>query len=274
MFKIADAHNDFLTNKNCNFKKLNEEFKKNNVTLCNAILFSESKTDMNINKAYNLKNKITPFFNIFNNCIFSFENIDFIQNTRDIDALLKFKPFACSLTWNYDNLYAGGALEFGGLTFKGKNLIKQFNDNNIYLDTAHLNRRSFWDAIKITNKPILNTHTCFNIKEHRRNLDIEQVKAIIDSNGFIGITFVGKFLTNRNDFTAFDVYKNIDTLVQKFGISNIGLGSDFYGTTDLPLNLKSYNDFSNLRNIFINHNYDIESINKLFYKNFLDFAKN
>ena len=51
--KIADAHNDFLTSIDCNFKKLNNEFKKNNIVLCNAILFSKSNEGFNIKKASN-----------------------------------------------------------------------------------------------------------------------------------------------------------------------------------------------------------------------------
>ena len=40
MVAIADAHNDFLTKKNIDLNLIEKDFKKNNVALCNAILFS------------------------------------------------------------------------------------------------------------------------------------------------------------------------------------------------------------------------------------------
>ena len=269
---IADSHNDFLTNNNCNLYKLNNEIKRNNVVLCNAILFSKKEDKFSISKACKIKNKINNYLYLTKSCIYSFENLSFLT-LNELDKLLEFCPFSCSLTWNYDNQFAGGAQEFGGLTNDGKKLIKLFNKNHIILDTAHLNRRSFWEAVKVTNLPIFNSHTCINLIEHRRNIDIEQTKAIIDTNGFIGITFVNEFLSNNSNISCTNVFKNVDYIIQKFGINNIGLGSDFYGTTNLHYNLNSYDNYKNLYTIFYNNGYKKTDINKIFYENFLNFVK-
>lgn len=274
MFKIADSHNDFLTNQNCDLKRLNTEFKKNNVALCNTILYSDNNSNFSIAKAYELKNKLKKYHNLEENSIYSFENLEFLKTDKELDELIKFNPFSCSLTWNYSNQFAGGTFGYDGLSKSGQDLVRVLNDNNILIDTAHINRRSFWDVVKISNRPILNSHTCFNLKEHRRNIDIEQVNAIIETNGFIGITFIGKFLIYDRPFSCYEIFKNIDAIVQEFGKKNIGIGSDFFGTEDLPYDLKSYNDFENLYQIFKDHNYSQSDIDDIFYNNFANFVKN
>ncbi len=269
---IADSHNDFLTNNSCNLELLNNEFEKNNVALCNAILFSNADDPLNIRKSKKLKNKILPYENLTKSCIFSFENIDFIRN--DITFMLEFPAFSCSLTWNADNKYAGGAYGFSGLTNKGKTLIKELNNHNILIDTAHLNRRSFWDVVNTQSRPIFNSHTCISpFKEHRRNIDVEQIKVICESNGFLGITFVRDFFTNKKKAKPIEIFYMIDSIAQVFGVDNVGFGSDFNGTTDLPKKLKSYNDFGRLYKCFASYGYRKDEIEQIFYKNFLNFVK-
>ena len=62
-------------------------------------------------------------------------------------------------------------------------------------------------------------------------------------------------------------------MVQKFGVNNIGIGSDFYGTENLPINLKSYDDFDNLIQLFFKNGYNENDIQKIFFNNFLNFVK-
>mgnify|MGYP004630848675 FL=1 len=268
---ISDAHNDFLTNEKCDLPKLNDEFEKNNVVLCNAILFSNDASPLNFSLAKQLRNRVNDNLYLKKSCIFSFENIGFVKK---VQPLLDFAPFSCSLTWNYDNKFAGGAFGFSGLTTKGQNLVKVLNENKTLIDTAHLNRRSFWDVVKLIKHPIFNSHTCVSaFKEHRRNIDIEQVKAIFESKGFLGITFVQEFFSNKKRTTYVDIFYIIDAIVQAFGCESIGLGSDFYGTTNLPHKLKNYNDFCNLYKCFKNAGYKESDIEKIFYKNFVNFVK-
>ena len=268
---ISDAHNDFLTNEGCDLTKLNEEFEKNNVALCNAILFSNDDKPLNFVRAKQLKSRIEKFSYLKNNSVFSFENIGFVKK---IQPLIAFAPFSCSLTWNYDNKFAGGAFGFSGLTKKGQNIIKLLNENNICIDTAHLNRRSFWDVARFAKQPIFNSHTCVSIfKEHRRNIDIEQAKAIFETKGFLGITFVQEFYSNKKRTNYSEIFYIVDAIVQAFGCDYIGFGSDFYGTTNLPNKLNNYHDFHNLYKCFKCAGYKEKDIEKIFYKNFINFVK-
>lgn len=268
---ISDAHNDFLTSEKCDLLKLDKEFEKNNVALCNAILFSNDKSPLDICTITKLKSSINNFQHLKKSCIFSFENIGFVKN---LDAIIQFIPFSCSLTWNFDNKFAGGAFGFSNLTKKGLNAIKELNKNRIIIDTAHLNRQSFWSAIKVINHPIFNSHSCISVfKEHRRNIDIEQLKAIYDTKGFLGITFVRDFFSNKKICNYTEIFYIIDAIIQTFGNECIGFGSDFYGTNRLPSKLKNYYDFYNLYQLFKASGYKDYDIEKIFYKNFMNFVK-
>lgn len=271
MIKIADAHNDFLTKKQLDFNLFENDLKKNNITLCNAILFSNDK-NFNIIKATKLKEKLKSFNYLKRHTILSFENLSFLEK-NEYENLVKFQPFSCSLTWNYANQFAGGALSFSALTLEGKNLIKLLNDNNIIIDTAHLNKRSFFDVAKLNKRPLLNSHTCLEGFRHHRNINFEQARIIIETNGFVGITFVSDFYGLKK-ISANYVFKNIDLFVQNFGIKHIGIGSDFFGTTHLPYDLKYYKDFKNLEKLFFKNGYSQNDIDRIFFKNFCYFVEN
>jgi microsomal dipeptidase-like Zn-dependent dipeptidase len=120
---------------------------------------------------------------------------------ENIDELIACGPFSVGLTWNDRNNLAGGAHSDGSLTPLGKSIIEKLVAPNIIIDLAHLNRQSFFDVGDILRKhkqPLLCTHTCFaEVHPHARNLDRDQVQAIVDSGGIIGLTLVGDFLSTQ-----------------------------------------------------------------------------
>jgi microsomal dipeptidase-like Zn-dependent dipeptidase len=162
--------------------------------------------------------------------------------TKDnIDAFIALRPYSVGLTWNGENNLAGGAESNGGLTEWGRTVIKRLEAANIQIDTAHLNRASFYQFAKVTTRPILCTHTAFDrVHRHRRNLTDRQIRAIIGSNGLVGLAFVPKFLGRAG------IMKHISYFTEKFGAGHIALGTDFYGTAELPARLKDYKDIYDL----------------------------
>ena len=80
----------------------------------------------------------------------------------------------CSLTWNFNNGFAGGALDSGTLTDDGRRVIKIINDCGCAVDLAHLNKTSFYPALECA-KRVICSHTGFN--EHPRSLDDNQINA-------------------------------------------------------------------------------------------------
>ena len=161
-------------------------------------------------------------------------------NEGNIEELLSYHPYSVGLTWNYDNPLAGGAKQEGSLTPLGKVVIERLVRAGVCIDVAHLNRKSFWQVVE-GSRGIICTHACFDeVCPHGRNLDREQVRALVDMGGLIGLTLVGEFLGGR---TRDDVYAHIKYFIDNFGESGLAIGTDFMGTMDLPSGLEGYSDF-------------------------------
>jgi len=192
-------------------------------------------------------------------------------NESNVEDVIALKPFSIGLTWNHDNNLAGGAFGEGELTDLGRSIIKKLCSAGIVIDTAHLNRTSFYqvaDVVRQSGGRIFCTHTCFaDVHEHPRNLDGKQIQTIIDMGGIVGLTLVGEFLGG-------DIYNHIRYFIDKFGEDNLAIGTDFNGTNDLPHGIWGYEDFPSFRWELGNKGLDDEILNKIFYGNASRFFDN
>lgn len=271
--KICDTHNDFLTE----IKTLREKIKyiknlKNVKTLGCAVFTTQQNLDLK--KIKWLRNELYILQTYTKTkLLFTVEDIGSL-NIDEVKALIKLKPFCVTLTWNEDNQYAGGANGESGLTELGVKAVNILENSGIIVDTAHLNRKSFEDFCKITKFPIFNSHTNINsIYSHNRNLRDEQIKHIVKSGGFVGITIYKDFIS-ENEISSFDVAKQIDYLIKKFGYKNFGFGTDFFGINNYPKDIKNYLDLNIIKIHLKNFGYSNKIIKHIFYKNFIKFIKN
>ena len=103
------------------------------------------------------------------------------------------------VTWNNSNDWATSAkdetlkrdsLEFIGLSEFGKEVIRKCNDLGIMIDISHAGDQTVKDILKISNKPIIASHSSvYNICPHYRNLKDDQMHAIKKNGGVIFINF-------------------------------------------------------------------------------------
>ena len=269
--KIFDAHNDFLTelrNKKARatfIKRLNQ----GNVTILSAVWTSELKNPQKV--LCSTKKEIE------NNkhCILSIEDLGFItENNLDeaLDCIICLKPFSCGIVWNEDNSLGGGAFGKSGLTTLGEVVVGRLENAGIIVDTAHMNRKTFWDFAKITSKPLFNSHTnLYEMHKHKRNLTEKQINKIISSKGMICLSFVNEFISSRKVGIQ-EVAQQIKYFINKYGDKNIGIGSDFFGTENLPRGLNKYLDFNNLKTELKRIGVKQESVNRVLYKNMSHFC--
>ena len=166
----------------------------------------------------------------------------------NLEKLVDLHPHSVGLTWNTANNLAGGAHCRGGITPWGYQVIKRLETAGIQIDTAHLNRRSFWQFTRVTTLPLICTHTAFNaVHHHPRNITNRQIRAIIKSGGIVGLALVPKFLTKTPiSCSIYDLIKHISYFKRHFKAFQLRWGTDFYGTQTLPANIKNYADLTNL----------------------------
>ena len=157
-----------------------------------------------------------------------------------------------TLTWSNRNDIADGINEAGtggGLTKFGREVVAEMNRLGMAVDVSHIAPAGFWDVLETSGKPPLATHS--NAKAlcaHPRNLDDEQIKALVKAGGLIGITFAGQFLEeDYHNACIASVYKHIAYILDLSGDDrHVGFGSDFDGISHPPSDINGYQDFAPL----------------------------
>lgn len=182
------------------------------------------------------------------------EDIGYYSRAR-AERICSWRPVYASLTWNGENALAGGCMSPARLTERGREAVRRLSEHGICIDVSHLNEAAFYDVLELMPYGIVASHSCFSaVKKHPRNLTDAQARAIAQYGGLIGVTFVGSFLT-EGQARAEDVFRHIDHGVELCGIGHICLGTDFYGTHDLPQGLRGYADEERLCACFVKAGY-------------------
>ena len=106
-----------------------------------------------------------------------------------------------TLTHNGDNAIADSAAEgkrWHGLSPFGKQVIAEMNALGMMIDLSHASDETFWDCIRLSEAPVIATHSCCRaLCNHRRNLTDEMLRALGEKDGYVGINFYPAFLSER-----------------------------------------------------------------------------
>lgn len=177
------------------------------------------------------------------------------------------------LTWNYANWAADGVLEprGGGLTLKGRELVKECDRLGMIVDVSHLAERSFWELAERSERPLIASHAnVFERCGHPRNLNRKQIELIASGGGVIGINFYPPFLREGEAAAIDDVVRHIETVWEWGGERAVGLGSDFDGIPTKVPGLESPLDLPRLAEALAKR-YSDEQLENIWWRNWYDF---
>lgn len=236
------------------------------------IMFCKDYKDVD----YAIKNNILGI-------MLSFEGLDPILN--DSYLLRVFYELGvrfAGLVWSRRNYVADGCFfqsveegKKGGLTNFGVKVLKELQDLNMIIDVSHLNDEGFWDVIKFTTKPIIASHSnSREIFKSMRNLTDEQIKAIAETGGTIGMNANGSFVSDTEN-NAEGLVKHIDHIANLVGVEHVALGFDFCDMfrTESKDTLKGYKDIGNLVEVLSKHGYNRKEIKMILGENLLNLYK-
>jgi len=171
---------------------------------------------------------------------------------KDLDALgVLYEAGLRSLgpVWSRSNAFGHGvpfnfpdSPDTGpGLTDAGKELVRLCNQLGIMVDLSHMNEKGFWDVAEISQAPLVATHSgAHALCRSPRNLTDDQLQAIGDSGGIVGVNFARAFL--RKDglgdrkTSLTEIVRHVEYIGEKIGEDHVALGSDFDGT-EVPQDL-------------------------------------
>jgi membrane dipeptidase len=173
--------------------------------------------------------------------IFSFEAASMLEGELDrIDLFRQLDVLVMQLTYNGKTPFGYGCLagDTGGVTELGRKAIARMNALGVALDLSHANLQTTAEGISISSKPPLITHAgCRAVFEHPRNKRDQEMKAMADKGGVMGV-YMLPFLTPDNRMpTLSDYMSHMVHALDVCGEDHVGIGTDsmFFTVTDKDL---------------------------------------
>jgi len=171
--------------------------------------------------------------------IFGFHSGDIIED--DIHLLSIFHRLGLRILQfaaNRATILGDGVVELrnAGLSDLGFEAVKEMNALGILIDLSHCGIATSMETIEASKDPVVFSHSNVrSIVDNPRNKTDEQIKALAEKGGVMGVLFSSSFLSTKlpEKQTLGDLLNHIDYIVNLVGADHIGLGSDFSEGRDL-----------------------------------------
>lgn len=153
--------------------------------------------------------------------------VDVEKDLSNINLLYAMGFRVMQLTYNLRNAVGDGCLERyqSGLSHFGLLVVERMNELGMLIDTSHCGYQTTLDAVEFSKDPVAATHiTCKAVHEHPRGKTDEEMKAIAEKGGYVGICMIPAFLGGSGDLVQF--LNHIDYAVDLIGVDHVGIGTD------------------------------------------------
>ncbi len=182
-----------------------------------------------------------------NNCLAAVMHLEgaepILPDLKNLEEYYQLGMRSLGFTWSRPNAfghgvpftYPGHPDSGPGLTKAGLELVRACNRLGVMIDLAHLNQKGFWDVAENSTAPLVSTHTAaHSLVPKARNLTDEQLKAVAQSGGVVGVIFSVNDLDGgkrpKDDAPISTIIKHIQYIADLIGVDHVAFGSDFDGT--------------------------------------------
>jgi len=187
-----------------------------------------------------------------------------------------------TITHSSNNDWADSATDdpaHDGLTPFGREVIGEMNRIGMIVDLSHVSPKTMRDALAFSRAPVIFSHSSARaLNDHPRNVPDDVLKLVAAKNGVVMVTFVSGFLSR--DYRAWNerredvqsrypgeplrrkaavaeweaanpkpvvdvrtVADHVEHIAKLAGHDNVGIGGDFDGTTELPVDLQGVDGY-------------------------------
>jgi membrane dipeptidase len=214
--------------------------------------------------------------------IFHVEGAELIDPGLDaLEVLYQAGLRSLGPVWSRPNAFAHGVqFKFPsspdtgpGLTDAGQALVRACNQLGVLIDLSHLNQQGFWDVARLSTAPLVATHSnAHALCPSARNLTDEQLRAIRESGGMVGVNFATSMLRDDGrpdpDTPLEVMVRHFDHLIEQLGEDKVGFGTDFDGTI-VPAAVKDATGLPHVVDALRAAGYDQPLLKKLAHENWL-----
>ncbi|MBQ8275632.1 MAG: membrane dipeptidase, partial [Clostridia bacterium] len=194
-----------------------------------------------------------------------------------VDILAEMGVKYMTLLWGGETCIGGSHDTHGHLTDFGRAVARRCFEVGITPDVSHASEEVVDDLIPIAyeyNRPFIASHSnAHAVYGHTRNLRDRHFEHIKKLGGIVGISLCPSHLTDTSLRPAdeTDLLRHLEHYLSLGGESIVGFGADWDGT-DLPQGFDHVGHLANFAELLGKHNYSDELIDKIFWKNFFEFA--
>jgi len=160
---------------------------------------------------------------------------------------------------------------FTGLTDFGRLAIPEMNRLGIVVDLAHTQDASYFEAIELSTAPVVFSHgNIFACCPHWRNLTDDQLLALRDHGGAIGVAFYPRFIDQDPERqTLSRLVDHIEYVCDYIGHDHIAFGADYDGIGGQVAIPPSHADLPSLTQAMLDRGFSESTIIKFWGGNFL-----
>ena len=178
-----------------------------------------------------------------------------------------------SLGWNEKNPLTGSHVTGGGLTDQGREFVKEAQRLGILIDVSHISDEGFWDMMKVTQAPIVATHSnSRSVWNNSRNLTDDMFRAIVETGGVAGYNACADF-TGENP-TVDTICDHIFRFMELDPTGkHIALGGDLDGVSKMPEGINGVQSWPVLAQRLMERGLSEETVMDIYWNNVLGVMK-
>ena len=174
-----------------------------------------------------------------------------------------------TLGWNEQNVLTGSHKTGGGLTDQGVEYVKEAQRVGMIVDVSHISDEGFWDIMKVTEKPIVASHSNSRaVCDNSRNLTDDMFRAICESGGVAGFNQCAPFVGSK---------PNLDTICDHIlhfleldpEGDHIALGGDLDGCDVLPEGFTGIESYPAMAAKLLERGVGEQIVRKIYWENAL-----
>ena len=163
--------------------------------------------------------------------IFSFEGVGMLEGKLErIELFRHLGVRVMQLSYNNTSVFGSGVMVSAGspgLTQLGHSAVAKMNELGVAIDLSHANPATTRDAMAASTRPVLMTHGgCAAIHPHPRNKTDEQLRALADKGGVIGIYDLPYLTASPRQPEVKDYIEHMAHALTVCGEDHVGIGSD------------------------------------------------
>lgn len=133
------------------------------------------------------------------------------------------------LTWSARNeVGVGVGAGDGGLTAAGLEIVRKMAALGMVTDVSHSSEATFWDCMRLDTGNVVATHSnAAKLKSHPRNLTDDQLKALGEQGGVVGVCALPDFLPGETPGLS-ELVDQVSYIAELIGIEHVGIGFDLF----------------------------------------------